>query len=75
MIYEKMIEDGVLNPGDCSVDTIQRYIRNSLRNGQGETLVKERRTQNSLIHVMAMKLIPVIHFIFTMKIAHTGKRI
>lgn len=45
MIYEKMIEDGVLNTGDCSVDTIQRYIRNSgLRNGQGETLVKERRT-------------------------------
>lgn len=45
MIYEKMIEDGVLNAGDCSVDTIQRYIKNSgLRNGQGETLVKERRT-------------------------------
>ena len=45
MVYEKMIEDGVLNIGDCSVDTIQRYIRNSgLRNGQGETLVKERRT-------------------------------
>ena len=38
MIYEKMIEDGVLNKGDCSVDTIQRYIRNSgLRNGNGET--------------------------------------
>ena len=45
MIYEKMIEDGVLNKGDCSVDTIQRYIRNSgLRNGNGETLTRERRT-------------------------------
>ena len=44
MIYEKMIEDGVLNQGDCSVDTVQRYIKNSgLRNGQGKTLTKERR--------------------------------
>lgn len=45
MIYEKMIEDGVLNKGDCSVDTVQRYIKNAgLRNGQGETLIRERRT-------------------------------
>lgn len=45
MIYEKMIQDGILNQGDCSVDTVQRYIKNSgLRNGQGETLKKERRT-------------------------------
>lgn len=45
MIYEKMIEDGILNQGDCSIDTIQRYIRNTgLRNGQGKTLTKERRT-------------------------------
>ena len=29
MIYKKMIEDGVLNTDDCSVDTLQRYIRNS----------------------------------------------
>ena len=43
-----MIEDGVLNTGDCSVDTIQRYIRNSgLRNGQGETLVKKEGPGNS----------------------------
>lgn len=45
MIHEKMIEDGILNKDDCSVDTIQRYIRNSgLRNGNGKTLTKERRT-------------------------------
>lgn len=45
MIYEKMIQDGILNQGDCSVDTVQRYIKNAgLRNGQGETLKKERRT-------------------------------
>ena len=45
MIYEKMIQDGILNEGDCSVDTVQRYIRSAgLKNGNGETLVKERRT-------------------------------
>ena len=33
MVYEKMIEKGLLNQRDCSVDTIQRYIRKSgLRN-------------------------------------------
>lgn len=45
MVYEKMIADGILNKGDCSVDTIQRYIKNSgLRNSHGETLTRERRT-------------------------------
>ena len=35
----------MLNKGDCSVDTVQRYIKNAgLRNGQGETLIRERRT-------------------------------
>jgi transposase InsO family protein len=44
MVYEKMIEEGILNIGDASVDTIQRYIRNSgIRNGRA-TITKERRT-------------------------------
>lgn len=44
MIYEKMIEEGILNKGDASVDTVQRYIRNSgIRNGK-KTILKERRT-------------------------------
>lgn len=43
MIYEKMIEKGIFNIEDASVDTIQRYIRNSgIRNGK-TTITKERR--------------------------------
>ena len=43
MIYEKMITEGIINEGDVSVDTVQRYIRNSgIRNGK-ETVTKERR--------------------------------
>lgn len=42
MIYEKMIASGILNKKDASIDTIQRYIRNSgLRNGDS-TILKER---------------------------------
>ena len=44
MVYEKMIEKGLLNQRDCSVDTIQRYIRKSgLRNSGNTTLTHERR--------------------------------
>lgn len=44
IIYEKMIEEGILNKGDASVDTIQRYIRDSgMRNGTA-AITKERRT-------------------------------
>lgn len=44
MVYEKMIEQGIINSSDVSVDTIQRYIRNSgIRNG-GETITRQRRT-------------------------------
>lgn len=44
MVYEKMIEQGLLNRDDVSVDTIQRYIRISgIRNGN-ETITKEKRT-------------------------------
>lgn len=43
MIYEKMISNGILNNGDVSIDTIQRYIRNSgVRNGK-TAITKERR--------------------------------
>lgn len=43
MIYDKMVKDGLINQGDVSVDTIQRYIRNSgIRNGK-MTITKERR--------------------------------
>lgn len=42
MIYEKMIASGILNKEDASIDTIQRYIRNSgIRNGNS-TILKER---------------------------------
>jgi hypothetical protein len=44
MIYQKMIQQGLLTTGDCSVDTVQRYIRNAgLRNGK-VAITKERRT-------------------------------
>lgn len=44
MIYERMIEKGLLNEGDVSVDTVQRYIKNSgLRHGS-KPVTKERRT-------------------------------
>ena len=44
MIYERMIEKGLLNVGDVSVDTVQRYIKNSgLRHGS-KPVTKERRT-------------------------------
>lgn len=44
MIYEKMIKDGLINQKDISLDTLQRYIRtNGLRDGKGETILKERR--------------------------------
>lgn len=44
MIYERMINNGLLNQKDVSVDTIQRYIKRSgLRSGKG-VLKKERRT-------------------------------
>lgn len=43
MVYEKMIEEGMFNQSDISVDTVQRYIRNSgIRNGT-TTITKERR--------------------------------
>lgn len=44
MAYERMIAKGLLNKGDVSVDTVQRYIRNSgIRNGK-TAIAKERRT-------------------------------
>lgn len=44
MVYEKMIETGIMNKSDVSLDTIQRYIRNSGLRNNGETIVKERRS-------------------------------
>lgn len=44
MIREKMIEEGLITRSDVSVDTIQRYIKNSgIRNG-GNAILKERRS-------------------------------
>ena len=44
MIYEKMIEEGIIGQNDVSVDTVQRYVRNAgLRQGKA-AITKQRRT-------------------------------
>lgn len=44
MIYEKMIEEGIIGKNDVSVDTVQRYVRNAgLRQGKA-AITKQRRT-------------------------------
>ena len=44
MVYEKMIAQGVVNKNEISVDTIQRYIKNSGIRSSSGPLIKERRT-------------------------------
>lgn len=44
MIYEKIIQEGLITKKDTSLSTIQRYIKNNLKNGRGSMPAKEIRT-------------------------------
>lgn len=44
MVYEKMIEEGLIQMNCISVDTVQRYIRKSGIRNENQTIEKERRS-------------------------------
>ena len=73
---KKMIEKGLLNQRDCSVDTIQRYIRKSgLRNSGNTTLTHERRAWEYAHACDGMKPIRVIRSISLMRMENIERPI